>query len=106
MTECAEEYVNYFLNQKKTVDVELKDITTRYTNDIIASVAFGVKCDSINEKNNEFYLMGKKMTNLTFLRGLAFLLYGIMPKLSKANAKKSSINPSIHSLNYYFRQCN
>ncbi|KAK9752568.1 Cytochrome P450 [Popillia japonica] len=45
MTECADNYVNYFLKQKNPIEIELKDTTTRYTNDVIATVAFGVTCD-------------------------------------------------------------
>ncbi|KAK9752570.1 Cytochrome P450 [Popillia japonica] len=103
-SKCADEYVNYFLKQKKTVDIELKDTTTRYTkaeencrysyklkdtttrytNDVIATVAFGVTCDSINEQNNEFYRMGKKTTTFTFFRNLIFMLYAIVPRFCKA----------------------
>ncbi|KAI4464070.1 cytochrome p450 [Holotrichia oblita] len=92
MTECADEYVKYFLKQKKTVEIELKDTTTRYTNDVIATVAFGVKCDSINEQNNEFYRMGKKTTTFTFARNLIFLLYTMFPQLCKT--LKISLFPS------------
>ncbi|KAK9752572.1 Cytochrome P450 [Popillia japonica] len=84
MTECADEYVNYFLKQKGTIEIELKDTTTRYTNDVIATVAFGVKCDSINQQNNEFYRMGKKTTTFTFVRNIVFMLYIMAPQVCKA----------------------
>ncbi|KAK9752575.1 Cytochrome P450 [Popillia japonica] len=80
MTECADNYVNYFLKEKKPIDIELKDITTRYTNDVIATVAFGVKCDSIKEKTNEFYLMGKKTTTFSIPK---LLMYSMAPEFSK-----------------------
>ncbi|KAI4464097.1 cytochrome p450 [Holotrichia oblita] len=80
MTECADDYVNYFLKQKEPIEVELKDVTTRYTNDIIATAAFGIKCDSIKEQDNSFYLMGKKVTNFDLIRSLVFFLYSIIPK--------------------------
>ncbi|KAK9752576.1 Cytochrome P450 [Popillia japonica] len=83
-TECADNYVNYFLKQKKPIEIELKDTTTRYTNDVIATVAFGVTCDSINEKENEFYRMGKKTTTFTFLSNMKFLMYSIAPEFCKA----------------------
>ncbi|KAK9752573.1 Cytochrome P450 [Popillia japonica] len=84
MTECADDYVNYFLKQKKPIDIELKDVTTRYTNDIIATAAFGIKCDSINEQTNEFYVMGKKVTTFTLLRSITFFMYSIIPSFCKA----------------------
>ncbi|KAI4464046.1 cytochrome p450 [Holotrichia oblita] len=84
MTECADVYVDYFLKQEKPIEIELKDVTTRYSNDVIATVAFGVKCDSINDKDNEFYLMGKRTTTFTFWRGITTLLYSIVPGFCKA----------------------
>ncbi|KAI4464051.1 cytochrome p450 [Holotrichia oblita] len=84
MTECADDYVDYFLKQKQPIEIELKDTTTRYTNDVIATAAFGIKCDSINERDNEFYLMGKKTTVLSVLK---LLLYSMAPGLSKKRRK-------------------
>lgn len=86
MKECAHDYVTYFLKQNKTVEIEMKDTTTRYTNDVIATVAFGIKCDSINEQTNEFYMMGKKATNFSALRGLRFFAFSTFPGFCKVLA--------------------
>jgi cytochrome P450 family 9 len=63
--------------------VEMKDLFTRYTNDVIATSAFGIECDSLNNPKNEFYMMGKDVTNFGGVR--AFILFGYMisPKLMK-----------------------
>ncbi|KRT83704.1 cytochrome P450 [Oryctes borbonicus] len=83
ISECAEEYMKYFSTENKTVEIELKDTTTRFTNDIIATVAFGVKCDSINEKKNEFYMMGKRTTTFTLWRSMKFFFFSIAPEVCK-----------------------
>ncbi|KAK4874175.1 hypothetical protein RN001_013535 [Aquatica leii] len=84
MSECATNFVRHFESESKTITVELKDVFTRYTNDVIASVAFGLSCDSLKERDNEFYRMGKLATNLTgFWFNIAILSFMISPTLSK-----------------------
>ncbi|XP_066257284.1 cytochrome P450 9e2-like [Euwallacea similis] len=85
MNEAAENFVNHFIDKKEDlVEIELKDAFTRYTNDVIATTAFGIKVDSIADPENEFYLMGKKTTNVSGL-GTTFKFFGamLMPKLFK-----------------------
>ncbi|KAJ8728454.1 hypothetical protein PYW08_016839 [Mythimna loreyi] len=64
------------------IDIECKDLTTRYANDVIASCAFGLKVDSQNE-DNEFYLMGKATATFSFRQTLMFLFIGSAPKIAK-----------------------
>lgn len=84
MLECAENFVQYFQHDgSETVVAELKDVFTRYTNDVIASASFGIKCNSLEERENEFYMMGKEATNFTgFWRNLSFLVMIGYPKLA------------------------
>jgi cytochrome P450 family 9 len=63
--------------------VEMKDLFTRYTNDVIATSAFGIQCDSLKSPKNEFYLMGKDVTNFQGVRALIFFGYMMSPKLMK-----------------------
>jgi cytochrome P450 family 9 len=63
--------------------VEMKDLFKRYTNDVIATSAFGIGCDSLNNPKNEFYEMGKDLTNFRGLRALIFFGYMMSPKLMK-----------------------
>ncbi|XP_023717573.1 cytochrome P450 9e2 isoform X2 [Cryptotermes secundus] len=63
--------------------VEMKDLFTRYTNDVIATSAFGISCDSLNNPGNEFYGMGRDFTNFSGIRALIFLGYLFSPKLMK-----------------------
>ncbi|GJQ77435.1 hypothetical protein Trydic_g20833 [Trypoxylus dichotomus] len=80
ITDCASIYVDYFSKQGKKINIELKDTTTRFANDVIASAAFGITCDSINEKENDFYMMGEKLI-IALRRNPRFFLYSMAPKL-------------------------
>ncbi|KAJ8928373.1 hypothetical protein NQ314_019104 [Rhamnusium bicolor] len=74
----------FVLKDEEVVTVEMKDIFTRFTNDVIATTAFGVKVDSLAEKNNEFYLMGKEATDLnSFSKNMKFLAIFFFPTVSK-----------------------
>jgi cytochrome P450 family 9 len=61
----------------------MKDLFKRYTNDVIATSAFGIGCDSLKNPKNEFYEMGKDVTNFAGVRALIFFGYMLSPKLMK-----------------------
>ncbi|XP_063618744.1 uncharacterized protein LOC134791626 [Cydia splendana] len=78
------------LNESKKgyIDIETKDLATYYANDVIASCAFGLKVDSHLEPDNQFYKMGYKASNFSFVAILKFFGYASFPwlmKLLKAN---------------------
>lgn len=83
MRQCSEQFVNYYKQSEDNVSVDLKDSFTRFANDVIGTSAFGVTCDSLKHRNNEFYVMGKALTNFSGLRSLRFFSYTISPFLSK-----------------------
>jgi len=56
---------------------------TRYTNDVIATAAFGIECDSLSNPKNEFYEMGRDLTNIGGVRALIFFGYSFSPNLMK-----------------------
>jgi cytochrome P450 family 9 len=61
--------------------LELKDIYTRYTNDVIATAVFGIGVDSLKHPTNEFYMMGQKAFAVGTFRMIKFFGYLISPKL-------------------------
>nr|AZR39445.1 cytochrome P450 [Agasicles hygrophila] len=83
MHDCANNFTDFFLKKNENViEVKLKDIFTRYTNDVIGTTAFGIKTNSLENPDNEFYRMGKEATDLTSLRkNLKFFGYLIFPRL-------------------------
>ena len=85
ISQSGQQFVDHFLTTKQDfITVEMKDTFTRFTNDVIASTAFGVQCDSLDDTNNEFYLMGKEATNFDgFWKNLRIFGYILVPKLLK-----------------------
>lgn len=86
----AKSFTDYFLEKDEDLtEVEFKDAVSRFTNDVIASAAFGVQVDSLNDRDNVFFKMGKEGINFGGIRlKLAILLYQMSPKI----ASVSSIN--------------
>ncbi|KAG5876878.1 hypothetical protein JTB14_007454 [Gonioctena quinquepunctata] len=82
MSVCAENFVKSVKNDKKDIiQLAVRDALGKYSNDVIASVAFGVTVDSIKDSNNEFFRIAKEATNLTSTRTqLAFFSALILPK--------------------------
>lgn len=70
--------------------MEMKNFFTRFTNDAIASAAFGIEVDSLKNPKNEFYLMGREMSNFTSAIGLIkSLVFHMSPKLFEVGTKAS-----------------
>lgn len=83
ISETSEQFVNHFYKKSRQT-VEMKDVFSRLANDIIATTAFGVKCDSIADPNNEFFLMGKEISDFSgFWKILRLTTIGIFPKFAK-----------------------
>lgn len=83
MRESATQFSSYYLKKCSVVTIEMKDAFTRFANDVIGTTAFGVTCNSLENKHNEFYMMGKEITNFSGLRALKFVMYSISPTLMK-----------------------
>lgn len=72
------------------MDIDVKDLTSRYTNDVIASCAFGLKVDSFTDKNNQFYVMGETAVNFSFRQLVIFFVLNFLPKLAQVSIFKVS----------------
>uniref|UniRef100_A0A1A9UNC7 Cytochrome P450 n=1 Tax=Glossina austeni TaxID=7395 RepID=A0A1A9UNC7_GLOAU len=88
MNEVAIGAVAYLKQQQRedpthAVEVDVTNFATRYSNDVIASTAFGLEINSFVDNDNEFYLMGKKVTTPTFFGNLRFMLYIYLKGLMK-----------------------
>lgn len=89
ISECGDNLVKYFQQETRTNGrqvLEMKDIFSRFANDIIATTAFGIKVDSMQEKDNIFYKMGTKMMNFANspLTAVKVAGYTLFPRLLKA----------------------
>ncbi|XP_044766583.1 uncharacterized protein LOC123322670 [Coccinella septempunctata] len=80
----AERFTDYFMQQnEKIVEVEFKDAMSRFTNDAIANTAYGLEVDSLKDRDNTFYAMGRKGTNFVGYRTkFAIFMYQFAPKLA------------------------
>ncbi|XP_055381432.1 uncharacterized protein LOC129612015 [Condylostylus longicornis] len=86
--ECCEEATKYLKNELKDkpdgIELDLKDYFTRFTNDVIASCAFGIKINSLADRDNEFYIMGKKINSFGFWQGIKFLFQMYCKPITRA----------------------
>uniref|UniRef100_A0A6V7M137 Cytochrome P450 n=1 Tax=Bracon brevicornis TaxID=1563983 RepID=A0A6V7M137_9HYME len=85
MSNCAENFADYFASEagNKELEVNSKDIFTRYTSDVIGTCAFGVAVDSMRNPNNDFYILGRKATTFTGFVFLKFFIVRRFPALAK-----------------------
>ncbi|EFN79174.1 Cytochrome P450 9e2 [Harpegnathos saltator] len=59
MSECAVDFTKSLSEKvKDKSDMDMKELFTKYTTDVIASCAFGIKVDSMKNPTNEFYFYG------------------------------------------------
>lgn len=80
--DCATNLADY-LKDRSSDPIEIRDIMARYTTDIIASVAFGYNCDSINDHDNVFRKMGAKVFKPTPKTALRALVTFFLPKINE-----------------------
>lgn len=88
VAECTDDVVEYFKTKVKNgekVNVEMTDFFTRYTTDVIATCAFGLKINSFVEPENEFYMNGKTMLSFGgFKQTIKLLLMNKLPAVAQA----------------------
>nr|QBC73082.1 cytochrome P450 mono-oxygenase [Osmia bicornis] len=84
MKECAKRYgENLASLQADQTILELKDTFTRYTNDVIATCAFGVSVDSMTYRENKFYLYGREASTFGLKQSLKFFFIRSFPRLCR-----------------------
>ncbi|XP_012529710.1 cytochrome P450 9e2 isoform X2 [Monomorium pharaonis] len=69
------------MKKKKIMDI--KDVFTRYSNDIIATCAFGIKVDSMRNPKNDFFVYGKEATSFKGFVLLRVLIIKTLPWLAR-----------------------
>ncbi|GLH10362.1 Probable cytochrome P450 6t1 [Gryllus bimaculatus] len=86
---CARQLAQHVSGQhtqggKDVLELDIKDLYTRFTNDIIATTAFGLSVDSLKNPKNEFYMMGMETTTPSLKQILVVIGFLLFPKLTKA----------------------
>ncbi|XP_037954917.1 cytochrome P450 9c1-like [Teleopsis dalmanni] len=88
INECSIEGVSFLQSELKAagineLDIEMKDYFTRYSNDVIASAAFGIKVNSFVNKTNEFYEVGRTFTRSVGLIMVKAFLIKVVPTITR-----------------------
>ena len=87
ISQSGQQFVNYFVQKDENlITVEIKDTFTRFASDVIANTAFGVQCDSLRDRENEFYMMGKEATDFSGLKVFRLIGYFLIPKVFKVTS--------------------
>lgn len=69
---------------EREADVEMRDILGRFMTDVIASCAFGLETDCLNNPDSRFRAMGKKMINFPKSKALRLILASTFQKQARA----------------------
>jgi cytochrome P450 family 6 len=82
MVECAQELMKFLDEYAHWKDnVEMKDVVARFTTDVIASCAFGIKCNCLKNPDAEFRRWGKRMVEQSVTDTLVGLMYMLAPSI-------------------------
>ncbi|CAL7948655.1 unnamed protein product [Xylocopa violacea] len=85
VSNCSHEFVNYLYDHPDCCSmVEAKNIFTRYTNDVIATVALGISVNSLKDPDNELYKKGIDVSTFSgIFRLMKFMLFRLNPRLTR-----------------------
>lgn len=83
---CSEQMKEFLLQKSLQEEqvVEMKELFTKFANDVIATCAFGIQVNSLKDPKNEFFEMGTRVTNFGGLRSLKFFAFINLPRIMKA----------------------
>ncbi|XP_025263955.1 cytochrome P450 9e2-like [Camponotus floridanus] len=82
MSECAMDFANFLSTiSVENNDMDMKDVFTKYTTDVIATCAFGIKINSMKDPKNKFYVYGKEATNIFGLKSLFLISFPTLGRI-------------------------
>lgn len=88
IVECADNTVKHLIEESKQgepVRREMKELFSRYTKDVIASCACGLRVRSFGDRTDEFFVIGTSSLNIRTIKvALTLFLSRILPKLMLA----------------------
>ncbi|XP_053987873.1 cytochrome P450 6k1-like [Hylaeus volcanicus] len=73
---------NQFTNGTRTNTLPVREISLKYTTDIISSVAFGIQVNSFDPSQSKFFSKVQESLRLTVRRGLIFFCMFFFPAIS------------------------
>jgi cytochrome P450 family 6 len=88
ISDVTDKLIDKIAEESHNRSIEVKDIHSRFTVDVIGKVAFGIECNSLDDSSTKFYQMGlKAFSSLTFLKRLLTTSY---PEIAKSLHVRSS----------------
>ncbi|ALC42669.1 Cyp6w1 [Drosophila busckii] len=82
MTEIAKDLENVLEQVPEDSIVSIKDFCARFTTDLIATIAFGVKANSLGNVKSEFFAHNKAIFETSWSRGLDITIIFLLPALA------------------------
>ncbi|XP_046382409.1 cytochrome P450 6k1-like [Ischnura elegans] len=109
MQACADDLVQCFSKQVEEdggeATVEIKEVFMCFSTDVIATCAFGVQCDALNNpETSKFRQMGKLTFQLTLKRTIVIALLLFSPRLLKWLGLKFSDDESSNFFREFVRR--
>lgn len=84
INKCALDFKEYLRKENnESVPIDTKDLFTRYTNDVIATAAFGISMNSLRERDNEFYQLARKCTTFDASANLKLFTIQLLPWVAR-----------------------
>ncbi|CAB3365211.1 Hypothetical predicted protein [Cloeon dipterum] len=80
--ECADNFEKY-LKRHQNQDLDIKDLLARFTTDIIGSCAFGLPVNSLENPNDKFREMGRKVFDVDFIQGFKINCIFFAPSVAR-----------------------
>ncbi|XP_025411625.1 probable cytochrome P450 6a14 [Sipha flava] len=83
---CGVQLINYMeaaIESGKS-EFEMRDLTAKFTTDVIGTCAFGIECNSLRDTQSEFRRMGCAVLNSSASSALSKIVRVFFPKLFKA----------------------
>lgn len=78
---CTEELQDILRELSKSHDpVDIKEVVSRFTTDVIGSCAFGIDCNSLKNPDSEFRKFGKKIFDPNFFKRLKNWIFFAVPR--------------------------
>jgi len=99
MVDCGKELKDVLLKTaRKGEAIEMKDILARYATDIIASCAFGIQCNCLQNPDAEFRIWGRKI----FLRTRRTMIFRFLSLLMPSLIRRFGLSFTPTDISNYF----
>lgn len=86
VTECTQRAAGILLSdaRKGPLEMDMKELCSRITTDVIASAVFGISINSLKDRDNEFFTISQQLINQTGVwAGIRFFFVTGFPRLAR-----------------------